>query len=146
MEFNATFFITAISFIVFVFLMNTILYRPLERIVDEREKLISENYEKAKELNSEAKNLLEKKAFEIAQAKVKAKNYADEEQKKNYDESSKKIRAEKENSLKYINEQKQIMHKESEKFKQDMNANIESFAELIMKKFINKEKGGNNAQ
>lgn len=146
MEFNATFFITAISFIVFVFLMNTILYRPLERIVDEREKLISENYEKAKELNSEAKNLLEKKAFEIAQAKVKAKNYADEEQKKNYDESSKKIRAEKENSLKYINEQKQIMHKESEKFKQDINANIESFAELIMKKFINKEKRGNNAQ
>ena len=38
MEFNATFIITAISFIIFVFLMNTILYRPLEKIVDERAK------------------------------------------------------------------------------------------------------------
>ena len=107
MEFNATFFITAISFIVFVFLMNTILYRPLEKIVDEREKLITENYNKANELNSEAKNMLEKKAFEIAQAKAKAKNDIDLEYNKDYEKSGNKIREEKENSLNYIKEQKQ---------------------------------------
>lgn len=137
MEFNATFFVTAISFIVFVFLMNTILYRPLEKIVDEREKLISDNYNRANELNSETKNLLEKKALEIAQAKANAKNSIDMELKKEYDKSSEKIREEKENSLNYIKEQKQHLHQESEKFQQDMSGKIEDFAKIITDKIMN---------
>lgn len=143
MEFNATFFITAISFIVFVFLMNTILYRPLEKIVDEREKLITENYNKANELNSEAKNMLEKKAFEIAQAKAKAKNDIDLEYNKDYEKSGNKIREEKENSLNYIKEQKQQLQDESKKFEQDMNQNIEDYARLIKNKIMNNTEENN---
>ena len=36
MEFNATFFVTAISFIVFTFIMNKIFYTPLTKVIDER--------------------------------------------------------------------------------------------------------------
>lgn len=144
MEFNATFFITAISFIVFVILMNTILYRPLEKIVDQREKLITDNYNKANELNSEAQNMLEKKAFEIAQAKAKAKNNVELELKKEYDKSSEKIREEKENSLNYIKEQKQKLHNESEKFEQNMEEKIKDYANLIKDKIMNNMEGKND--
>ena len=43
MEFNATFLATIISFLVFVFLMNKILYEPMGRIVAERKTFIDEN-------------------------------------------------------------------------------------------------------
>ena len=56
MEFNATF----LSFLVFVYLMNKILYAPMEKIVSERQRFIDENfdsadknYERADELNNE---------------------------------------------------------------------------------------------
>ena len=139
MEFNATFFISAISFIVFVFIMNAILYRPLERIVEEREKLISQNYDTAKELNSEAQTMLEKKAQEIAEAKAAAKNSIDVKLKKEYDNSSEKIKQEKENCLNYIKEQKEIMHADSENFQKDMEENIENYAKLIAEKLVNSE-------
>lgn len=48
LEFNATFFIAMISFVVFMIIMNAILYKPLERIVKERQDLINKNHLKAK--------------------------------------------------------------------------------------------------
>ena len=39
MEFNATFLVSFVSFIVFVVLMNQILYRPLDKIVRERKSI-----------------------------------------------------------------------------------------------------------
>ena len=47
LEFNATFFIAMISFVVFMVIMNDILYKPLERIVKERQDLIDKNHQKA---------------------------------------------------------------------------------------------------
>ena len=48
LEFNATFFIAMISFVVFMIIMNAILYKPHERIVTERKNLIDKNYMKSK--------------------------------------------------------------------------------------------------
>lgn len=58
MEFNATFLVSIISFLVFMFLMNKILYAPMEKIIAERQSFIDsnfnnadENYQKADDLN-----------------------------------------------------------------------------------------------
>ena len=48
LEFNATFFIAMFSFVIFMMIMNAILYKPLERIVKERKDLIDKNYLKSK--------------------------------------------------------------------------------------------------
>lgn len=43
MEFNATFIITTISFILFTFIMNKIFYAPLGKIIDERQNTLTEH-------------------------------------------------------------------------------------------------------
>ncbi len=144
MEFNATFIVTIISFIVFVILMNAILYRPLEKIVDEREKLIKDNTENAKTLNSEAETLLEKKAREIAQAKADAKNSLDTKLKESYENSSQKIHKAKEESLNCIKEQKQQLQNEKENIKEIMNPDIRHFAQLITDKLLSRNTGEGN--
>ena len=40
MEFNATFIASAISFIVFTLIMNAVFYKPLGKVVSERQKFI----------------------------------------------------------------------------------------------------------
>lgn len=57
LEFNATFFVAMFSFIVFMMIMNSILYKPLTKISEERENLISKNYSDAK-LTSEKNECL----------------------------------------------------------------------------------------
>ena len=57
MEFNGTFLVSIISFIVFVFLMNKILYLPMEKIVSQRKNFIDDNINTANENNKKADEL-----------------------------------------------------------------------------------------
>ena len=58
MEFNATFLVSAISFVVFVFLMNLIFYKPVTAVIEEREKMINETLENSKNIRTKASELL----------------------------------------------------------------------------------------
>ena len=66
MEFNGTFLASIISFIIFVYLMNKVLYAPMGKIVKERQEFIDgniksaeENLKKADELSSEREEKLD---------------------------------------------------------------------------------------
>ena len=61
MEFNATFLATIISFILFVFLMNKILYAPILNIMAERKAYIDGNYNLANENDDKTKAISEEK-------------------------------------------------------------------------------------
>lgn len=74
MEFNATFLATIISFIVFVFLMNKILYAPVLSIMEERKSFVDGNYKSAEDNNTKSKELAEEKEEKLLEAKEDAKN------------------------------------------------------------------------
>ena len=73
MEFNATFLATIISFIVFVFLMNKILYVPILNIMEERKAYIDGNYKAVEKNNAKIKKLTETKEKKLLGAKEEAK-------------------------------------------------------------------------
>ena len=57
MNFNGTFFATIITFIVFVFVMNKILYAPILGIMEARKKFIDENYQNARQNDNKSDEL-----------------------------------------------------------------------------------------
>jgi len=73
MEFNGTFFAAIISFLVFVFVMNKILYEPVRKIVNERNNFIEGNYNSASENNAKADELSLKRDEDISAAKEDAR-------------------------------------------------------------------------
>ena len=73
MEFNGTFLASIITFIVFVFVMNKVLYAPILGIMRERECVIKENYESAEENNLRADALEEEKDAKLNNAKDEAR-------------------------------------------------------------------------
>ena len=142
MEFNATFLITAISFITFTILMNVILYRPLEKIVEERKELIEKNYSDSESAKLETKSILEKKAQELAQAKAEAKDSVTSKLKKDYDESAEKLREGKIKSVRYISEQKEKLKSESEMTEANLSENIKQYAQMIKDKLFGGQTNG----
>ena len=58
MEFNATFLVSAISFMIFTVVMNKIFYKPLERVMDERQKFIDDAKSDALNSNNQAEVIL----------------------------------------------------------------------------------------
>ncbi len=58
-DINVTLFIQMANFLVFLILMNFVLYRPIRRIVAERKKLISEKQEGIESLEAQARAALQ---------------------------------------------------------------------------------------
>lgn len=73
MEFNATFITSAISFIVFSVIMNAIFYKPLAKIVLERQKVVDEHYEEAKLNREKSEAILKDKQIKLEKSKHEAK-------------------------------------------------------------------------
>lgn len=68
MEFNATFLVSIVSFIVFIVIMNAIFYKPILKIIEERENFINGNYNAAKNSRDETQVLINKKDSRLTQA------------------------------------------------------------------------------
>ena len=60
MEFNATFIFSFVSFLVFMWIMNIILYKPIADIVAQRKKYLDDNAEVANKNIEENLFVLEK--------------------------------------------------------------------------------------
>lgn len=73
MEFNATFIASAISFIVFALIMNAIFYKPLGKIVGERQELVDDHYEQAALAKERAEALLREKEQKLEHSRHDAK-------------------------------------------------------------------------
>ena len=58
MEFNGTFLIATISFIIFTLLMNKILYKPINDIIEKRNMLLDDNKTKVNTHNQNEKELI----------------------------------------------------------------------------------------
>ena len=73
MEFNGTFFATIITFIVFVFLMNKVLYAPILSIMEKRKNFIDSNYKQAEDNNIKFEQLSSEKDEKLLEAKNDAR-------------------------------------------------------------------------
>ncbi len=73
MEFNATFLATIITFILFVILMNKILYVPILNIMEERKSFIDGNYKEANNNDEKIEELSKEKDERLLEAKEDAK-------------------------------------------------------------------------
>lgn len=101
MEFNATFLVSAISFIVFVFIMNTVLYRPVIKIMEERQAFLDKNEKDTEDANRQAEEFATMKESELAKARAEAKSIVDN--------GTEKFKAENKSALdNYSSEQKQL--------------------------------------
>lgn len=78
MEFNGTFLATIISFLVFVYLMNKILYVPMRKIVNERRAVVEGNYSAAAENDKKAEELINEREEKLVEAKNDARKQYNE--------------------------------------------------------------------
>ena len=72
MEFNGTFLIAAISFIIFTLLMNKILYKPINDIIEKREKLFDNNKAEVNKHNENEKKCVKQHNEKLQKANQNA--------------------------------------------------------------------------
>lgn len=137
MEFNATFLISAISFILFTLLMNKIFYKPLGKIMNERENFINDNLNDAKISNDKAEFLLKDKDEKLAKSLIEARAIISKELDATNKQSAQITTQAKQKAKDEVDLAKQNLSCEVEGFEDELNSKINELSEFLKNKIIN---------
>ena len=136
MEINATIFVTTISFIIFIFIMNAILYKPVMQIMEKRQKYIDDNKNNADANRNKAKALLEDKDNKIADAQRKSRDIVAAKADAVKQERAKVVSDTKQNAENYFSEQKQSLLQQKEESSKQMRFDVADLANRLTTKLM----------
>ena len=134
MEFNATFLVSVISFIIFTIIMNKIFYKPLENVMDERQKFIDDAKSDALNSNNRAdakekEDRLNKSASDSKKLVAGKLNAANENSKTLTDNAKQKSQDE-------ISSAKSNLQNEALQTSEELKSKVKDLAEVISSKIL----------
>lgn len=136
MEFNATFLVSVISFIIFTIIMNKIFYKPLENVMDERQKFIDDAKSDALNSNNRADAILKEKEGRLNKSASDSKklvadkiNAANENSKTLTDNAKQKSQDE-------ISSAKSNLQNEALQTSEELKSKVKDLAEVISSKVL----------
>ena len=136
MEFNATFIVSIISFIVFTLIMNEILYKPITNIVEEREHMINENYENAAVSKDKTTAIYTDRDEKLSKTAADNKKLTAEKMAEANNIAKNKTNEAKQNSAAQIDSAKQEIQSKSEVLNNEVKGRINELAESISAKVL----------
>ena len=136
MEINATILISAISFLVFIFIMNKILYKPVLEIMEKRQNYIDANKNEADEHRQKAQQLLADKDAKIADAQRKSRDIVASKANALKEEKSKVLKDTKDSVTNYFSEQKQNLAHQKEDASHNMKYDVADLANRLTTKLM----------
>ena len=136
MEFNATFIVSIVSFLLFVAIMNKIFYAPITNIVNEREEKLKINYDEADKLNAEAETLLKERDEKLAETEAKSRSIIADKIEDYNGRSKVKINEATQNAATEIKLRKDALSQSKLDAEQKLNSDIQSLAQLISSKIM----------
>ncbi len=136
MEFNATFIVSIISFIIFTLLMNEILYKPITKIVEEREHVINDNYECANASKDKTTAIYTDRDEKLAKTAASNRQLTAEKLAEANNIAKNKTNEAKQNSAAQIDSAKQEIQSKSEVLNNEVKGRINELAESISAKVL----------
>ena len=133
MEFNATFLVSAISFIVFTFVMNKIFYNPLGRVISERQKFLDETRNDALFSNNKAEAILKDRDDKLSKSVADAKKLVADKVNEANENSRTLTGKAKQKSMEEITSAKLSLHDEANQSKEELKNKVKDYlSQLIM--------------
>jgi len=136
MEFNATFIVAFFSFIVFVLIMNQILYKPIQDIVEKRKNLIDGNYNEANQNQEKSKSILQDRLDKLSSARSRVKEETSQTLNKIKDEKHKAEKEAKDKVNSEIEENINALNNTQQEAINTLSKDVINLAQMISDKFI----------
>ncbi|MBE7706887.1 MAG: ATP synthase F0 subunit B [Cyanobacteria bacterium SIG30] len=140
MEFDATFIVSIVSFILFVLIMNKILYKPILDIIEKRKLYFEENKDLTQTNNNKTQAILEACEEKISSAKNVSRNITSSgllDAKTKKDEI---IKNAKDISFRKNKEKINKVLEEKEQLKEELNSKTDELSDLIVSKILKEGK------
>ena len=146
LQFNATFLVAMFSFIVFIIIMDKILFKPVSKIVNEREEFINKNYDEARETNIKSETIHKNREEKLLQTKADARKIISDKVDAAHKESKEKTETAMQKSRNEINNAKENLHASAVETQEKLQDSISDLAESITEKILGEKFPIDNAE
>jgi len=140
LELDGTLIIAMISFIVFGFIMNAVLYKPIMRIIEERKAYLSSNSDAEKNAVKEAQEYSDKREAELEKSRKEARDMVSDGSQKFKTKQNEEIKSFSEQQKLRINAEKEQMHNEVKQAETELDMTTEELARIITGKVLGKDR------
>jgi F-type H+-transporting ATPase subunit b len=138
-ELNWTFFVQVLNFLVLMFILNKILYKPILKVLDERDERIVGGREKAKELISESDTILSSYNGKLQVAKIEALGTKNTARKEATDQANVIIAEARGKAEGIISQVQQDMAREIERVKKELEPEVGIMAATIAQQILGRK-------
>lgn len=138
MEFNATFIVSAISFIVFTLIMNAIFYKPLSKTVSERQKFVDDTLKEAKAHSEKSEALLKDKAKKLETTKHDARKIISEKSDETKNQKSAMASDAQQKAIQEVDNAKSELQKSKDEAQAVLSEETKNLAQDIASKVLGK--------
>ena len=136
MEFNATFLVSAISFILFTIIMNKIFYKPLEKIMTERRNFIDNTLSDAKYSSEKADAILKDRDEKLHAALLQSKQIISDSANNAKLDAETKIKDAKQKMRLEITNAKNELSVQADELDENLKPEVKKLAGMISSKLL----------
>ncbi|GBF22700.1 F-type H+-transporting ATPase subunit b [Candidatus Gastranaerophilus sp. (ex Termes propinquus)] len=139
LEINGTFLIALLSFVIFTILMNVILYKPIVRILGERESFYGKNSESEKDAKEKTKVIVDDNSSKTARERLLASELIKSASKNAKAEKAEKLKEAKEASDHRVSDERQKLSAHIKEIRSELHLDVENFVQEIVAKTLDME-------
>lgn len=135
-DINGTLFIQMANFLVFLFLMNVIVYRPIRRIVAERRKLIADRQEGIERLESQARSALQDYDLRLQESRRLGSQKIQELKAAGYEQEKELLRRHAEEAAGKLQQMRTQIKKDIGIARDELKEQVKSFSTQLAQKIL----------
>ena len=133
---DGTFIFVIISFLIFLLLIKIILFQPITKVLDERDKFYAKNLKMESESKEKSKVLLEEKEAKLNESRIEATNILTSTNDKAKKESEVILKDAKKEALDKIEQNQNELNKEQKIAKNEIKNEITNIVKSIISKVL----------
>ena len=128
--------VLTINFLVLLFILNAILFKPLLKIFKEREDTVKGALDTAKEMQEKREDGIARLNRELAESRSKAKEVFETLRSEGINKQKEILSAAEAEALSILNNAKEEIRSEAEKARTALKADVDKFSDEIVRKLV----------
>lgn len=136
LELNKWFFVLLINFLILLYILNIILFKPILKVLKERDSSIKDHLKAAKEMEQKREEAVTRMNQELLEARIKAKEIFEGIRKEGLEKQRALIEDANRQALELIGKAKEEIKVEAEKAREKLRADVDKFSDEIVRKLV----------
>lgn len=136
LEFNKWFFVLLVNFIVLLFILNAILFKPLLQIFKEREDSVKGDLDAAKDMKEKSEDGIARLNRELAESRSKAKEIFESLKAEGLGKQREVLSATEAEAVAMLEKARTEIKSDADKARQSLRADVDKFSDEIVRKLV----------